>query len=839
MNAGGAQLSGRPFEAVVVSGPAQPADAPAAAGASYRSIGDALRAAAASGSYASFITLEEGDHHIDGGAIDLSGRELVLRAAPNARAALRGQLRVAGGRGRLTLRDLFVAGSVSLEGKASAWSLERCEVEREEGLERPSALSVAPGADGSRLVLSRCRVRGGGVELRAGALRLDSCEISFAAAAVDAGGSLGLCTPVLELSACRLHGCATGIRVVAPLEGRAAGCFLYDLGTPIEAGDPRFSLVACSISNAPPPLPPLAIGPHAAAPPGGRRPSGPVLAVPDPCESLAPGATPPPPHALHVPPAAPSPRPSGLPPCPPAALPHFDIRLSPPSLGAVPAPQQQQSPRPPRASPPLWISAPAAFLGRLLGGSPPPSPDPDDPPPLAPLPPPAAAPPLRQHVLLVHSAPAAGRARDVADRLAALGFSVDWDPPSAPGEPRDAPERVDAAVCAAGRQVLAVAGPAVSSLQCEAGLRLEWDPASAPAAAAHLAAAIARACEEAAAVSDDAEKLLPGGDAPRAEAVVRWARGAGGVQESLRAEGVERRLDELAALVRGMAQADAGTREQLKRQADALAALTAQQRRLLEQQAEHRRMLLRSMIATLNVDQCRVPSLYILVPFSKQDRKWWKPGDWVSDKVRLHLLCECPGEAHLTEHEGYPISRPKEFFRRAGPYLATALKLLSIAAGAAVGLSVPDEVIAFASSMGLDPLKDRGLDVRGIAGRLGAKDPAAALREAAQAVEAFSSGLPSRVVDCREEMRGALEALLGSVDDRRELGGLRKTLTASGEVHWMCRPHASEWAGALREPAPPAHAPAPRPAAGSGDGEPEGYLETAGSALTRSLQRLF
>eukprot|EP00741_Cyanophora_paradoxa_P005880 tig00000113_g5698.t1 len=249
---------------------------------------------------------------------------------------------------------------------------------------------------------------------------------------------------------------------------------------------------------------------------------------------------------------------------------------------------------------------------------------------------------------------------------------------------------------------------------------------------------------------------------------------------------MQQQLDKIAVLLEAQQQA----------QAEAAARQLEKDRWLLGEMAEQKAMIVDAMLAVLNVDQCRVPSLYVLLPFNRKDRKWWRPADWLVNKVRLHLLCECPGKAHMTDHEGYAIDKPKEFVAKAGPYIAIGLKLLSVALDAAVGVSVPEPVAEAAARLGIDALADRcamqGPGRAGDRGRLG-RDAAAQLREAADEIAAFNAGRPAAVAECRDGMRRALEELLRGADPRQALGGLRKTLLKSprGAVCWLCPAHAA------------------------------------------------
>ncbi|KXZ44521.1 hypothetical protein GPECTOR_66g249 [Gonium pectorale] len=76
--------------------------------------------------------------------------------------------------------------------------------------------------------------------------------------------------------------------------------------------------------------------------------------------------------------------------------------------------------------------------------------------------------------------------------------------------------------------------------------------------------------------------------------------------------------------------------------------------------------------AIRHMDQNTIPVLHLVLPEKESNLVKEVQGckakmktfvaklqNMFKDKFRLHLLCENPGAPHLTEHEGYPIERPK------------------------------------------------------------------------------------------------------------------------------------------------------------------------------------
>ncbi|KAG0237904.1 hypothetical protein BGX31_003401 [Mortierella sp. GBA43] len=92
--------------------------------------------------------------------------------------------------------------------------------------------------------------------------------------------------------------------------------------------------------------------------------------------------------------------------------------------------------------------------------------------------------------------------------------------------------------------------------------------------------------------------------------------------------------------------------------------------------------------------ESRLPYLFIVLPFGTIAR--WDD-DPLSNKFGLHFLCDpgkdlqtdnamIPHRPHLTDHPGYEIARPAEFFQRFGSYVLIVMKALRLEV-AAVGVN--------------------------------------------------------------------------------------------------------------------------------------------------------
>jgi hypothetical protein len=103
------------------------------------------------------------------------------------------------------------------------------------------------------------------------------------------------------------------------------------------------------------------------------------------------------------------------------------------------------------------------------------------------------------------------------------------------------------------------------------------------------------------------------------------------------------------------------------------------------------------LVQNYELHEYPIPRLFVIMPEALNK---WDPTTLLVKKYRLHFLCECgehrksdsghvttPGAApvreipiknrvHLTNHPGYELSRPNEFFDRYGPFVLGMLRIL-------------------------------------------------------------------------------------------------------------------------------------------------------------------
>ena len=214
----------------------------------------------------------------------------------------------------------------------------------------------------------------------------------------------------------------------------------------------------------------------------------------------------------------------------------------------------------------------------------------------------------------------------------------------------------------------------------------------------------------------------------------------------------------------------------------------------LQIQALDRLALLQNSVTALltqtyELHEYPIPRLFMVLP---ADNSPWNPMDLLSNKFRLHFLCECgehtksvnsklPHHIHLAKHEGYDITHPNEFFQQYGIYALTILKMLRLGISTA-GVNVP----AVSLLVGGD-------GVTKISSRL---DKAIDFIERVSADEDKAVGRLSEQMKDNEALEGAnlrqLELFLTIKDMNRTLGNLFRTVTAEGHVKWVCIDHYRE-----------------------------------------------
>ncbi|KAF9353396.1 hypothetical protein BGX34_011588 [Mortierella sp. NVP85] len=232
------------------------------------------------------------------------------------------------------------------------------------------------------------------------------------------------------------------------------------------------------------------------------------------------------------------------------------------------------------------------------------------------------------------------------------------------------------------------------------------------------------------------------------------------------------------------------------------------------------------MTQTYELHEYPIPRLFLVLPV---DTHSWNPLDVLANRFRLYFLCECgehtqammsmttmttttttttttmttnqqqqqhqhqqsrmPHTIHLAKHEGYDITRPKEFFQQYGSYVLTILRMLKF------GLSVAGVAIPTLSQL----VRANALDQAAGALKSLTETIEPGVNQIIDCIEKNSVDEGEPVVgladqmDNNEALEGAdlrqLETFLKNKDEKRVLGNLYRTVTAEGHVKWVCLDH--------------------------------------------------
>ncbi|KAI8596605.1 hypothetical protein EDD21DRAFT_357998 [Dissophora ornata] len=206
---------------------------------------------------------------------------------------------------------------------------------------------------------------------------------------------------------------------------------------------------------------------------------------------------------------------------------------------------------------------------------------------------------------------------------------------------------------------------------------------------------------------------------------------------------------------------------------------------------------------TFELHEYPIPRLFIVLPKAKQIRDTL--GKPFSDEFRLFFLCECgahtmsgestiPHVVHLAKHEGYDISRPKEFFRKYGSYLFTMMQMVKYGVTVA-GIIVPP-LAHFGVGKGIEAVQ-KTLHLAGHSFGNLVDHTIAYLQDQKNGAGCEIDISTGQVdLDRMEVLEGAelrqLESYLNVSDKGRSLGNLYRTVTDKGHVKRVCNDHFRE-----------------------------------------------
>lgn len=234
------------------------------------------------------------------------------------------------------------------------------------------------------------------------------------------------------------------------------------------------------------------------------------------------------------------------------------------------------------------------------------------------------------------------------------------------------------------------------------------------------------------------------------------------------------------------------------------------------------------LVQNYELHEYPIPRLFVIMP---EPMSKWDPTSLLGKKYRLHFLCECSdhrrpssnqfvvpldkddrfkNRVHLTDHEGYELSRPTEFFEQYGAFLLGTLRILkhclevASAVAPVAGLvhggvrAVMREVSTFADSHlesidnSIDFLKNT-LEDHQVNMALGQDCDADSQKSGTSSQRSDSESQQSDYLQTIAALEGAdlrrLHTFLRSNDENKVLGDLYRITTETGHVKWVCLKH--------------------------------------------------
>ncbi|KAG9072909.1 hypothetical protein KI688_000690 [Linnemannia hyalina] len=231
------------------------------------------------------------------------------------------------------------------------------------------------------------------------------------------------------------------------------------------------------------------------------------------------------------------------------------------------------------------------------------------------------------------------------------------------------------------------------------------------------------------------------------------------------------------------------------------------------------------LVQNYELHEYPIPRLFVILPDSYEK---WDPRNIMAERFRLFFLCECGdhcnpsvgsttssgqltiaasasstpvpvrSSVHLAKHEGYEISRSKEFFDRYGPYVLGMLRMLKhclavakVAAPAIAlvesgvkdvmdGVTSISETTIMAVDMSIDFLEQK-LDENATGDGI-SKTMAGSQEEEEE--DMFSGLTALEGADLRR-----LDSFLRKKDADKILGNLYRITLETGHVKWVCLHH--------------------------------------------------
>lgn len=188
------------------------------------------------------------------------------------------------------------------------------------------------------------------------------------------------------------------------------------------------------------------------------------------------------------------------------------------------------------------------------------------------------------------------------------------------------------------------------------------------------------------------------------------------------------------------------------------------------------------------------PRLFIVLP---TDLNSWIDTDPSTHKFRLYFMCEAqwdndetaqlPQHIHISNHRGYGIVQPQEFFKVYGDYVLRMLRV------------VRDGYFCDKSGAGTNKVEVPSLDTLQILWNGGSETPGSQISKVTigplvnKAIEYLEGLIPPRCIlrlELTPSQKIEIRSLLDVQGGDNAEGDLCRHITSSQEVYWMCQSHA-------------------------------------------------
>lgn len=201
----------------------------------------------------------------------------------------------------------------------------------------------------------------------------------------------------------------------------------------------------------------------------------------------------------------------------------------------------------------------------------------------------------------------------------------------------------------------------------------------------------------------------------------------------------------------------------------------------LKQQSE---LIWRQMLRQWNYEmkqaEIACPDIFFLSLAASGTRGRLLPKNWVSQKYRLHIICQYPPRPHAVRGDGYSLREAKEWWLAINPWLnrlVTMLKLLSVG-------KAPGDLY---DTTGVGQIQKQVALMEEVSSHIPQIGKFSTLSEAVP-----DPHMPHDQQATGEALR-TLHQFLIHVDPSRSWGGPSSVVTQDGSILWLCKEHRQEF----------------------------------------------